>query len=164
MNKAYLLLGSNLGDPKEQLSRAIGLIEQQLGTVVKRSSLYKTAAWGKTDQPDFINMIVVCETTLSARMTMQTILEIEQNMGRQRSTRFAPRTIDIDILYFNQEVLEEPDLTLPHPAIPERRFTLVPLHELDETLLHPVTGKTTAEMLQDCKDQLHVEKLSDGTA
>ncbi len=90
MNKAYLLLGSNLGDPKEQLSRAIGLIEQQLGTVVKRTSLYKTAAWGKTDQPDFINMIVVCETTLSSRMTMQTILEIEQNMGRQRSTRFAP--------------------------------------------------------------------------
>lgn len=164
MNKAYLLLGSNLDDPKQQLGKAIELIEQRLGAVVKRSSLYKTAAWGNTEQPDFINMIVVCETDMPARKAMQTILEIEQSMGRHRSTRFAPRTIDIDILYFNHEILNEPALTLPHPAIPERRFTLVPLNELDATLKHPVSGKTSAEMLRDCRDDLTVEKLNGATS
>jgi 2-amino-4-hydroxy-6-hydroxymethyldihydropteridine diphosphokinase len=164
MNKAYLLLGSNLEDPKEQLGRAILQIEQKLGAIVKRSSLYKTAAWGNTDQPDFINMIVVCETALSARKAMQTLLEIEQGMGRHRSTRFAPRIIDIDILYFNREILAEPELTLPHPAIPDRRFTLVPLNELDASFIHPISGKTSAEMLKDCKDELTVEKLSESAS
>src|SRR5437899_2981260 len=99
MNKVYLLLGSNLGNSHKQLVVAQKHIEKKIGTITRRSSIYQTAAWGKTDQPDFLNQVIVVETRLTPDQTMKAILSIEEKMGRQRTEKNAPRIIDIDILF-----------------------------------------------------------------
>ena len=158
MNKAYLLLGSNMGNSQKQLNNAIVNIEKKIGKVLRRSGLYKTAAWGKTDQPDFLNQVVIVETCLNAAQTMQTILSIEAAMGRIRTEKNAPRIIDIDILFFNKEIIREKNLVVPHPAIQLRRFVLVPLNELSPNFIHPVLQKTNHQLLLNCKDKLDVKK------
>ncbi len=158
MNKAYLLLGSNMGNSQKQLNNAIVNIEKKIGKVLRRSGLYKTAAWGKTDQPDFLNQVVIVETCLNAAQTMQTILSIEAAMGRIRTEKNAPRIIDIDILFFNKEIIREKNLVVPHPAIQLRRFVLVPLNELSPNFIHPVLKKTNHQLLLNCADKLDVKK------
>src|SRR5689334_19936359 len=130
MNKIYLLLGSNMGNSKKQLLKATTLIEKQIGKITRQSSLYSTAAWGNTDQPDFLNQVIIAETKLPADTVMQTILHIEKKMGRIRTVKNAPRIIDIDILFFNKEIMNGPVLQVPHPQIQNRRFVLTPLNEL----------------------------------
>ncbi len=159
MNKLYLLLGSNMGNSKKQLSKAIGLIEKQIGKITRRSSLYKTAAWGKTNQPDFLNQVIIVQTRLTGLQTMQTILNIEKKMGRLRTVKNAPRIIDIDILFFNKEIIEEKQLTVPHPQLQNRRFVLVPLNELSPNFKHPVLKKTIHQLLIHCPDDLDVKKF-----
>jgi 2-amino-4-hydroxy-6-hydroxymethyldihydropteridine diphosphokinase len=159
MNKTYLLLGSNMGDSKQQLSKAISLIEKEIGKMTRHSGLYKTAAWGKTDQPDFLNQIIIVTTKLSPSQTMHTILNIEKKMGRLRTQKNAPRIIDIDILFFNREVINENHLTVPHPQLQNRRFVLVPLNELSPNLKHPVLDKTVHQLLIHCADNLNVKKF-----
>ena len=159
MNKIYLLLGSNIGDSQLQLSVAIKYIEQKIGTLIRQSKLYSTAAWGDTRQPDFLNQVIVVQTALTPLKTMQTILAIEKEMGRVRTLKNAPRIIDIDILFFNKLVLDEPMLTLPHPEIQNRRFVLIPLNELTPNLNHPVLGLSIHELLKICPDQLTVKKF-----
>ncbi len=122
MNKLYLLLGSNLGNTKTQLVKAIRQIEKQIGKAIRQSGLYSTAAWGNTKQPDFLNQVIIVQTNLSAPQTMQTILNIEKKMGRIRTVKNAPRVIDIDILFFNKEIIEQEHLSIPHPQIKNRRF------------------------------------------
>ena len=158
MNKTYLLLGSNMGDSKKQLSKAISAIEKKIGSVIRRSGLYQTEAWGKTDQPDFLNQVVIAETNLTAAQTMQAILLIETAMGRIRTKKNAPRIIDIDILFFNKAIINEKDLSIPHPAIQLRRFVLVPLNELSPKFVHPVLKKTNHQLLLKCPDKLNVKK------
>ena len=159
MNKTYLLLGSNMGDSKKQLSKAISAIEKKIGSVIRRSGLYQTEAWGKTDQPDFLNQVVIAETNLTAAQTMQAILLIETAMGRIRTKKNAPRIIDIDILFFNKAIINEKDLSIPHPAIQLRRFVLVPLNQLSPNFIHPVTKTTVHHLLNICTDELAVTKL-----
>ncbi len=159
MNKIYLLLGSNMGNSKAQLSKAIGYIEKQIGGIIRQSSLYSTAAWGNTKQPDFLNQVIIIETTLSAQQTMQTILTIEKKMGRIRTVKNAPRIIDIDILFFNKEIIEEDQLSVPHPQIQNRRFVLVPLNQLSPNLKHPAIEKTVHQLLLHCSDMLNVKKF-----
>ena len=159
MNKIYLLLGSNIGDSQLQLSVAIKYIEQKIGTLIRQSKLYSTAAWGDTRQPDFLNQVIVVQTALTPLKTMQTILAIEKEMGRIRTLKNAPRIIDIDILFFNKMVMDEPMLTLPHPEIQNRRFVLIPLNELTPNLNHPVLGLSIHELLKICPDQLTVKKF-----
>lgn len=159
MNKTYLLLGSNMGNSKTQLSKAIINIEKQIGTVLRRSGLYATAAWGDTRQPDFLNQVIIVETTLTARQTMQTILAIEKKMGRVRTVKNAPRIIDIDILFFNREIIEEQQLSVPHPQIQNRRFVLVPLNQLSPNLLHPSLKRSVHQLLINCTDKLDVKKF-----
>lgn len=159
MNTAYLLLGGNMGDPRQQIEKAVSLLGEKAGSVGACSSIYRTAAWGKTDQPDFLNMAVVLHTSLSAPELMGTLLEIEEEMGRKRTEKNAPRIIDIDILMFNEDTRDEPGLQIPHPALPMRRFALVPLSELAAGMKHPVSGKTIREMLDECPDQLPVKKI-----
>ena len=159
MNKVYLLLGSNMGNSKLQLSTAIAQIKKQIGRVTRRSSLYSTAAWGNTQQPDFLNQVIIVETVLTALQTMQTILSIEKQMGRLRTVKNAPRIIDIDILFFNKEMIELEQLTVPHPQIQNRRFVLVPLNQLSPNLQHPVLKKTIHQLLIHCPDKLNVKKF-----
>ena len=158
MNKTYLLLGSNMGNSRQKLLQAQRHIEKQIGTITRCSALYTTAAWGKTDQPDFLNQVVVVETNLTASATMNTILSIEKKMGRIRAKKNDPRIIDIDILFFNKEIIKEETLIVPHPQIQNRRFVLIPLNELSANFIHPVLKKTIHHLLRVCTDKLAVKK------
>ncbi len=159
MNKIYLLLGSNMGNTKALLNEAVQNINQQIGRVIQSSSLYSTAAWGNTNQPDFLNQVIVVQTNFKALQAIDTVLNIENKMGRVRTIRNAPRTIDIDILFFNEAIITEANLTVPHPEIANRRFVLVPLNELCPGFVHPVLKKTIHQLLTSCSDELEVKKL-----
>lgn len=159
MNKIYLLLGSNIGNSKAILAEAKTIIEKQIGAVTRQSDLYSTAAWGNLKQPDFLNQVIIVETALQAAAAMETILGIEKKMGRVRTVKNAPRIIDIDILFFNKEIIDLPNLTVPHPQIQNRRFVLVPLNQLSPNLRHPVLNKTIHELLIHCPDTLNVKKF-----
>ena len=159
MNNIYLLLGSNMGNSKASLLKAVVQIEKQIGKVIRQSGLYSTAAWGNTKQPDFLNQVIIVETKLPASETMQTILSIEKKMGRIRTIKNAPRVIDIDILFFNNEIIEQEHLSIPHPQIQNRRFVLVPLNQLSPNLKHPVLNKTIHQLLINCPDRLNVKKF-----
>ena len=159
MNTIYLLLGSNLGKSNEQLTKARIQISKKIGTTTRQSGIYQTAAWGNTKQPDFLNQVIIVETLLTAVETMNGILSIEKNMGRKRTQKNEPRIIDIDILFFNKIVIEEPTLIVPHPRISERRFVLIPLNELSPLFIHPVFRKTIHQLLRVCPDKLSVKKI-----
>ena len=159
MNNTYLLLGSNIGNSKASLAKAKMQIEKQIGAITRQSHLYSTAAWGNTQQPDFLNQVIVVSTELTALQTMQTILGIEKKMGRVRMVKNAPRIIDIDILFFNKDIIDQPELTVPHPQIQNRRFVLVPLNQLSPNLKHPLLKKTVHQLLMHCPDKLNVKKF-----
>jgi len=159
MNKIYLLLGSNMGNSQKQLSAAIKNITRKIGKVTRKSKLYATAAWGNTHQPDFLNQVIIVETKLTGLQTIEVILDIEKKMGRLRTTKNAPRIIDIDILFFNKGIIAEKTLDVPHPQIEKRRFVLIPLNELSPGFKHPVSGKTIHQLLNDCTDTLDVKKF-----
>lgn len=159
MNKTYLLLGSNQGNSKLQLLKARALIEKKIGPVSRSSGMYATAAWGNRHQPDFLNQVLVIETSLTAQKTMDTILHIEKKMGRVRTVKNAPRIIDIDILFFNKQTISEPDLQVPHPQLQNRRFVLTPLNELSPNFKHPLLKKTIHYLLIHCNDLLDVKKF-----
>lgn len=156
MNQAYLLTGGNMGDRRENLSKAFDYINEECGLVINASSIYETAAWGKNDQPSFLNQVVKIETALTPLQLLKTILAIEKKIGRVRLEKYGPRIIDIDILLFNDEVHQLPALKIPHPQLPNRRFVLVPLAEIAPFFMHPVLKKTIAELLAICPDKLEV--------
>ncbi|MBC7890054.1 MAG: 2-amino-4-hydroxy-6-hydroxymethyldihydropteridine diphosphokinase [Ferruginibacter sp.] len=159
MNKTYLLLGSNMGKSWQQLQTSIKHLEKKIGKVIRKSAIYTTAAWGNTNQPDFLNQVIVIETILTAPETLQHILAIEKKMGRIRTVKNAPRIIDIDILFFNKQIIQLKDLIIPHPEIQNRQFVLVPLNELSPRFKHPVLNKNIHQLLAVCTDQLNVKKF-----
>ncbi len=159
MNKTYLLLGSNMGNSPDQLATAIHHIGKKTGKLIRKSALYTTAAWGNTHQPDFLNQIIVIKTTLTAAETLQSILAIEIIMGRVRTVKNAPRIIDIDILFFNKEIINQDDLIIPHPEIENRRFVLIPLNQIAPRLVHPSLKKSIHHLLSVCPDNLNVKKF-----
>ena len=160
MNKTYLLTGGNEGDSLSRLAQARKNIEREAGPIVAASSLYRTAPWGKTDQPDFINQALLLETPLGAPALMELLLQIEESMGRIRAEKWASRVIDIDILFFNDEIVDLPGLVIPHPEIPNRRFALAPLEEIAPDLIHPVLGRSIRELLAGCADRGNVKKIT----
>jgi len=127
MSTAHLLIGGNLGDRKENLLTAISLINEQCGPLTRSSSVYETEAWGKTDQPSFLNQALEISTPLNARQLMRKILKIEKEMGRVRKEKLGPRIIDIDILLYENEIHDLRFLKIPHPEMHNRRFVLVAL-------------------------------------
>jgi 2-amino-4-hydroxy-6-hydroxymethyldihydropteridine diphosphokinase len=162
-NGIFLLLGSNQGHPLEKLSAARARLNQDAGKIVQHSSVYKTAAWGKTDQPDFYNQVVELASAFDGRELLNKIQVIEKDLGRIRDEKWGSRTIDIDILFIGDECIDFPDLKVPHPAVAERRFTLVPLAEIAPDLLHPVLHQKIAVLLSVCKDPLSVERINQRT-
>jgi 2-amino-4-hydroxy-6-hydroxymethyldihydropteridine diphosphokinase len=155
----FLLLGSNVGDSYNNLRTAIKYIQTDAGVIRQQSSIYRTKAWGKIDQPDFLNQVIQIETTLLPQELLDSVLEIEKKMGRVRKDRWGPRIIDIDILFYNQVIVNFPKLIIPHPEIAARRFTLSPLDELAPDFLHPLLNKTIKELFTECTDALPVERL-----
>jgi 2-amino-4-hydroxy-6-hydroxymethyldihydropteridine diphosphokinase len=158
-NGIFLLLGSNQGHPLQNLSAARMRLNEDAGKIIKRSAVYKTAAWGKTDQPDFYNQVIQLSTALNGPELLEKILAIEKDLGRVREEKWGSRTIDIDILLMGDDHIDSPDLKVPHPGIPERKFTLVPLAEIAPHFLHPVLHKTISALLEACSDPLDVEAV-----
>ncbi len=156
---AFLLLGGNLGDRKSNLEKAALLIEKKIGIITAKSALYETKPWGKTDQPDFFNQVVVLETEQNPELILKSALTIEQEMGRVRIEKWGARLIDIDLLYVGHQILNSKNLTLPHPGIAERRFVLEPLAELAPDFIHPALKKSHRQLLAECKDSLTVNKI-----
>ena len=155
MNKLFLITGGNIGDRKGNLEAAAALIQKQIGKIIRLSAMYETEAWGITNQPAFYNQVLEIDTLLSAPEVLHLILKIEEEMGRKRTIKNAARIIDIDILFFNNEIINEHNLIIPHPEIANRRFVLLPLLELDPTKLHPSLHKTVQELLAETKDKLN---------
>lgn len=156
-NGIYLLSGSNLGDRMAKLARALELIEQEVGSIKAQSQLYQTAAWGIKEQPAFLNQVMEIASDLSPEALLSKLLAIEKKMGREREVKWGERLIDLDILYYGDQLVDNADLKIPHPYIPERRFTLVPLCELAPLLPHPISGKTQLQLLEECPDKLEVK-------
>jgi 2-amino-4-hydroxy-6-hydroxymethyldihydropteridine diphosphokinase len=159
MNKVFLLIGGNMGDRLQNLHQAIAHLSATCGPVIQQSAVYETAAWGKTDQAAFLNQALLLTTSLTPQELITTILSVEEQLGRRRMERNGPRVIDIDIIFYNDLVMHEPHLTIPHPQLQNRRFVLVPLVEIAPEFVHPVFHKTITELLEECKDILGVEKL-----
>jgi 2-amino-4-hydroxy-6-hydroxymethyldihydropteridine diphosphokinase len=157
MNKeqhtAALLLGSNVGERPGYLERAIKLITEKAGRLVANSSLFETAPWGNTAQRSFLNQAILIQTILPPMELLQTLLDIEIELGRKRIEKWGPRIIDIDILYYDQLEVNQDHLKIPHPFLQERRFSLVPLHEISPDWVHPRLQKTVSQMLEDCQDE-----------
>lgn len=156
MNKVFLLIGGNMGDRLQNLHQAIAQLSAAVGPVIQQSAVYETAAWGKTDQAAFLNQALLLDTSLSPGELITAVLLVEERMGRHRTEKFGPRVIDIDIMFYNEEVIDEPHLTIPHPQLQNRRFALVPLNEIAPKLVHPVLNKTLEELLVECQDELPV--------
>ena len=159
MYRVFLLLGTNLGDRLQNLSAALQHIDARVGPLVRKSSVYSTAAWGHTDQPDFYNQVVETLPRLQAEALLQEVLNIERDMGRVRIKKWGERLIDIDVLFFGNLHIQGETLTVPHPQIPNRRFTLTPLAEIAGTMVHPVLNKTIDTLLKECTDPLPVTRL-----
>jgi 2-amino-4-hydroxy-6-hydroxymethyldihydropteridine diphosphokinase len=157
-SRVYLSLGSNVGDRASQLLSAVGRLETT-GRVVAVSSFYETEPVEFTPQPWFLNCAVALESSQTPQQLMDSILLIEQEMGRRRLQKKGPRTIDIDILLFDDAVVDSPELTIPHPALHQRRFALKPLAEIAPDVLHPVWKKAVRELLEALPEGQAVRKL-----
>lgn len=159
MNTAYLLIGGNTGDRLYHLHSAAEAIRKQCGQIKKSSSIYETAAWGNESQDSFLNQALKVSTKFSAYELLDYILQIEESMGRIRKEKYGPRIIDIDILLFNDEIIDARNLKIPHPELPNRRFALQCLNEIASRKKHPVLNKSIAQLLKECSDPLSVDKF-----
>jgi 2-amino-4-hydroxy-6-hydroxymethyldihydropteridine diphosphokinase len=156
----YLLLGSNLGDRTAILQHAREMVAEKAGTILAESSIYETEPWGLTDQPAFLNQVIEIESALKPEDLLNILLQIEQELGRIRKIRWGARLIDIDMLYYANLIHDNSTLTLPHPRLHERRFTLIPLSEIAPEFIDPKQKKTITQLLDECPDHSTVSKVS----
>ena len=155
----FLLLGSNIGDKRQQLIIAQNLISKQVGKTVRKSAYYLTKAWGNTLQDDFFNQVIEIHYNGTCQNLLEQLQTIEIEMGRTRFEKWGPRIIDLDILYFGNKVIKEENLIVPHPEIPNRKFTLVPLVEIAPAFIHPVLLESNKQLLSKCTDTLNIKKM-----
>ena len=160
MNNVYLLIGGNMGERMANLAAARARINIDCGRITASSSIYETEAWGYKEQPAFLNQALAIETTLEAEKLMEEILKIEMALGRKREIPLGPRIIDIDIIYFNDQIIDSNKLTIPHPSMAERKFVLTPLTEIAPSYMHPILLKTNEVLLKECGDSSVVYKKS----
>ena len=159
MATVFILLGGNVGDKSKIFSKSKKLIGSRIGLITKMSSVYATKSWG-FESDLFWNQVIIVESGLDPFSILSQTQAIEREMGRiKKSAGYEARIIDIDLLFYNDLVLNTPDLTIPHPKIGERKFVLIPLNELDPDIYHPVTALKISEMLQYCQDPLTVERI-----
>jgi 2-amino-4-hydroxy-6-hydroxymethyldihydropteridine diphosphokinase len=160
MDSVFLLLGSNLGNRLWFLNEAISRIGTDIAPVVKASPVYETQSWGKTGEPDYLNQVILLTTGLSAMEVLEKILNIENVLGRRRDEKWGSRTIDIDILFYGQQIIDEQGLRIPHPQLHKRRFTLEPLAEIAPEFVHPVLKKNILQIKNELNDNLIVKKYN----
>ncbi len=161
MTRVYFLLGGNIGNREELLSEAIRKMTNQLGKYVQASALYETEPWGFTHEQNFLNQVVVFDSELAALDILDKTQAIEKELGRVRkTTQYCERTIDIDILFYGDECIENERLSVPHPRIQERSFALYPLEELIPEFIHPISKKSIKQLKKECTDELKVNKFN----
>ena len=153
----YLLLGSNLGDRTSYLRQAGSLIGETVARVIQASSVYETQSWGKTDEPDYLNQVLYVKTELHPGILLEKLLGIETIMGRKREVKWGSRIIDIDILFYGDQTINEPQLVVPHPELHNRMFTLAPLNEIAPDFVHPVLQKKISDLKSELKSDLTVK-------
>ncbi|OFX22136.1 MAG: 2-amino-4-hydroxy-6-hydroxymethyldihydropteridine diphosphokinase [Bacteroidetes bacterium GWA2_31_9b] len=160
MNFVYLLLGSNLNNRIQLLEKARNAIAEKIGRLEKHSGIYESLPWGFEAETKFLNQVVVVRTHLTSIEILEKIKDIEGELGRERIPGiYTSRTIDIDILFFNNDVVDIPDLTIPHKHIHTRKFTLLPLAEIASGFIHPVFNKSILDLLNECKDKSEVKLI-----
>jgi 2-amino-4-hydroxy-6-hydroxymethyldihydropteridine diphosphokinase len=147
-------MGGNMGDRLANLENARAAIQEQVGNILSYSSIYETAAWGMEDQAAFLNQALMINTPFDASELLENLLKIEKAMGRIRNQPLGPRTIDLDIIFFNDQILDTENLTIPHPHMQKRNFVLTPLNEIAPDYIHPIFKKSINQLLIDCTDKL----------
>ncbi|WDC83694.1 2-amino-4-hydroxy-6-hydroxymethyldihydropteridine diphosphokinase [Caloramator sp. mosi_1] len=153
MNRVFIAFGSNIGDRYETVSKAFELIEKNDMKIIKKSEIYETEPYGYKEQPPFINGVILVETELTCRETLERLLDIEKKLGRERIIRWGPRTIDLDIIFFNDDIYSEEDLKVPHPDMHNREFVLKPLCDIDPDYVHPIINKSVRELYAMLKEK-----------
>ncbi len=161
MNNVFLEIGGNLGDKLKNINIAKELINNNIGQIIKKSSIYETPPWGFECNNNFYNQVLQIQTTLTAKAVLKQCNDIENKLGRVRGKQqFTSRTMDIDILLFNNEVIdEEPILKVPHPRIHLRKFVLIPLNDINPQLIHPLFNKSIQQLLSECTDNSQCIKI-----
>jgi len=161
MNVTYLCLGGNIGDREMALKHALLKIKEQIGEISAQSSIYETEAWGVENQQAYLNQCIEVKTNLSVSSLIESLLLIEKELGRMRtiSATYEPRTIDLDILFYNDVIVNEPKLIVPHPRLHLRKFVLIPLNEIASNYLHPLLNKTIFSLLSECDDSSDVKQF-----
>ena len=158
---ALIAIGSNLGTPKKNCIEAIDIISSSPGIkIISKSSFYQTAPVGNTEQNWFINSVIKISTQLNPDILLAVLLEIESKMGRIRKEKWGPRIIDLDLLFYDNLIIKQKDLTLPHPEIQKRNFVLQPLNEIEGNFIHPSLNKSINTLLKESKDNSVVKKLN----
>ncbi len=157
MNESFLLTGSNLGNRPLNLQKSLTLLSKDV-RILTVSSIYESESWGREDQPNFLNQVLRIETEKEPLELLKITQGIEDDLGRKRIEKWGSRLIDIDILFFENEIVHDDELVIPHPEIANRRFTLAPLAEIAPQLIHPILGKDIQTLLSICKDPLKVWK------
>lgn len=159
MSIAFLGLGSNKGERISYLNKAVDMIKDIKKTkIIRTSSVYETEPWGVSEQEDYLNSVIEIETPLDARSLLIELKNIEKTLGRIDSRKWAEREIDIDLLFFENEIVDEGSLKVPHPQLENRKFVLVPMNEISPDFIHPVLGKKISELLNETSDNLSVKK------
>ncbi len=160
MAKVYFLIGGNLGDREQILSKTVSLLNERVGRIVKLSSIFETEPWGFQHELSFLNQVVFCETDLLPLEVLNITQSIEQDLGRVRKkNRYSERTIDVDLLFYDDLIMDTERLELPHPRMGERMFALAPLAEIAPNFIHPVIKKTILEIKKHCSDSSIVKKF-----
>ncbi|QNL49537.1 2-amino-4-hydroxy-6-hydroxymethyldihydropteridine diphosphokinase [Olivibacter sp. SDN3] len=161
MHETYLILGTNLGDRVIQLKKAIELITKRIGEVCRQSTIYETKPWGVLEQPNFLNQVLKVKTLLSPDDLLKEALAVEQMLGRVRNVKWGARLIDIDILFYDDRVINTSQLQIPHPLLHKRSFVLFPLAEIASSFIHPVFQVSISQLIESLSDNLSVQKYTE---
>ena len=156
MNTVYIQLGSNIGERESFISKSMEQIEENIGEIITESSVSETIPWGNENQNNFLNSVIKIKTPFDSFEVLQKSQEIENTLGRKRIAKWRERTIDIDILFYNNEIINTTKLIIPHPLIQQRKFVLVPLSEIAPNYIHPILKKSISTLLSECKDNQKV--------